>query len=60
MERKLIDINDYQNPSDEFKKDVAFANDVLNKVYEKIGNAMKVDKSRLGSIVHGSENIIKK
>ena len=58
MDRKLLDINDYQNPSDEFKRDVAFANAVLNRVYDKIGSAMKVDNSRLGSIVHSSENII--
>lgn len=58
MDRKRLDVNDYQNASDEFKKEVAFANDVLDKVYAKIGKAMKVDNSRLGSIVHSSENII--
>lgn len=58
MDRKRLDINDYQNPSDEFKRDVAFANAVLNRVYDKIGGAMRVDKSRLGGIVHGREFVL--
>ena len=58
MDRTRLGINDYQNASDEFKREVAFANDVLDEVYAKIGRAMKVDDSRLGGVVHGSEYLL--
>ena len=63
MDRKRLDINDYQNASDEFKRDVAFANDVLDKVYAKIDSQSQVllddaikAKPTTG-FVHGSENV---
>ncbi len=37
---------------------VAFTHDVLDRVYAKIGRAMKVDDSRLGGVVHGGEYLL--
>ncbi|PAT63931.1 hypothetical protein [Psychrobacter sp. JB193] len=63
MDRKRLDINDYQNASDEFKKDVAFANDVLDKVYAKINNQSQamldetIKAKTTTGFVHSSENV---
>lgn len=63
MDRKRLDINDYQNASDEFKKDVAFANDVLDKVYAKINEQSQttlddaVKAKHKSGFVHRRENV---
>ena len=65
MDRKRLDINDYQNASDEFKKDVAFANDVLDKVYAKINEQSQtmlddaVKAKPKSGFVHSRENFAK-
>lgn len=65
MDRKRLDINDYQNASDEFKKDVAFANDVLDKVYAKINKQSQttlddaIKAKPKSGFVHSTENIAK-
>ena len=65
MDRKRLDINDYQNASDDFKKDVAFANAVLDKVYDKIGEQSQamlddaVKAKPTSGFVHSTENIAK-
>ncbi|MFK3999860.1 hypothetical protein ACI2I3_00735 [Psychrobacter namhaensis] len=65
MDRKRLDVNDYQNASDEFKKDVAFANTVLDKVYAKINEQSQtmlddaVEAKPTGGFVHSTENIAK-
>ena len=65
MDRKRLDINDYQNASDSFKKDVAFANAVLDKVYAKINEQSQtmlddaVKAKPNSGFVHSTENVKK-
>lgn len=62
---KRLDVKDYPNASDGFKRDVAFFNDVMDKVDTKIssqaqsllGDSIKAKPSP--GIVHSSENIMK-
>lgn len=63
MSRNRLNINDYQNASDDFKKDVAFANRVLEGVYNKLNANPELEaayKDKIGQhFVHGAENVFK-
>ena len=63
MSRNRLNINDYPNASEEFKKDVDFANRVLERVYNKLNANPEPEeayKDKIGQhFVHGAENAIK-